>query len=65
MAAKQLSEGDTVGLTAEVTMVHDDGTVTVNLHGYVYPLTLPARASIPYREIQEARQAKLRRALMQ
>ena len=28
MAAK-LSEGDTVGLTGEVTMVHDDGTVTL------------------------------------
>ena len=23
-------------------MVHDDGTVTINLHGYVYPLTLRA-----------------------
>ena len=41
MAAK-LSEGDTVGLTGEVTMVHDDGTVTINLHGYDYPLTLRA-----------------------
>ena len=38
MAAEQLSGGDTVGLTAEVTMVHDDGTVTIKLHGYVYPL---------------------------
>ena len=32
----KLSEGDTVGLTGEVTLVHDDGTVTVHLHGYVY-----------------------------
>ena len=43
MAVKQLTEGDTVGLTGEVTMVHDDGTVTIHLHGYVYPLTLGAR----------------------
>ena len=39
MAAKQLSEGDTVGLTGEVKMVHDDGTVTVRLHGYDVPVT--------------------------
>ncbi len=32
----QLSEGDTVGMTGEVTLVHDDGTVTVRLHGYDY-----------------------------
>ena len=42
MAAKQANRGDTVGLTGEVTMVHDDGTVTINLHGYVYPPTLRA-----------------------
>ena len=40
MASSNLTEGDTVGLTGEVTMVHDDGTVTISLHGYVYPLTL-------------------------
>ncbi len=40
--ATKLSEGDTVGLTGEVTLVHDDGTVTISLHGYVYPLTLRA-----------------------
>ena len=40
MANSKLTEGDTFGLTGEVTMVHDDGTVTISLHGYVYPLTL-------------------------
>ena len=39
-ANSKLTEGDTFGLTGEVTMVHDDGTVTISLHGYVYPLTL-------------------------
>jgi hypothetical protein len=39
MAAK-LSEGDTVGMTGEVAIVHDDGRVTVRLHGYGYPLTI-------------------------
>ena len=52
MASSKLTEGDTVGLTGEVTMVHDDGTVTISLHGYVYPLTLRGRASEPHREIQ-------------
>jgi hypothetical protein len=28
----KLSEGDTVGMTG--TIVHDDGTVTIRLHGY-------------------------------
>ena len=39
MAAK-LSEGDTVGLTAEISLVHDDGTVTIRPHGFDYPITL-------------------------
>jgi hypothetical protein len=39
MAAK-LSEGDTVGLQGEVTLVHDDGTVTVRVHGFGTPLTI-------------------------
>ena len=38
MAAK-LSEGDTITMTGEVTLVHDDGTVTVRLHGYDVPVT--------------------------
>ena len=38
MAAK-LSEGDTIAMQGEVTMVHDDGTVTVRLHGYGVPIT--------------------------
>ena len=46
MATSKLTEGDTVGLTGEVTMVHDGGTVTINLHGYVYPLTQRAGPSI-------------------
>lgn len=37
--ADKLSQGDTVGLTGEVTHVHDDGTVTVRLHGYDFPIT--------------------------
>ena len=37
-----LGEGDTVGLTAEVSIVHDDGTVTIWLHGYSVPITLRA-----------------------
>jgi hypothetical protein len=35
-----LSEGDTVGLTAEVTIIHGDGKVTVRLHGFDYPVTV-------------------------
>ena len=41
MPAK-LSEGDTVGMTGEVTLIHDDGTVTLWLHGYDIPLTVRA-----------------------
>jgi hypothetical protein len=37
-----LSEGDTVGMTGEVTIVHDDGTVTIRLHGYDIPVTTRA-----------------------
>ena len=38
MAAK-LSEGDTISMQGEVTIVHDDGTVTVRLHGFATPIT--------------------------
>ena len=38
MAAK-LSEGDTIGMTGEITHIHDDGRVTVRLMGYDTPLT--------------------------
>ena len=38
MVAK-LSEGDTIAMQGEVTLVHDDGTVTVWLHGYGVPIT--------------------------
>ena len=40
----KLTEGDTVGLTGEVTLVHDDGTVTVRLHGV--PCLSPSVPSI-------------------
>ena len=32
--AEKLSEGDTIAMQGEVTMVQDDGSVTVRLHGY-------------------------------
>jgi hypothetical protein len=35
----KLQEGDTVSMTGTVTIVHDDGTVTVWLHGYSIPIT--------------------------
>lgn len=38
----KLSEGDTVGMQGEVTHVHDDGRVTVRLHGFGTPLTVRA-----------------------
>ena len=41
MAAK-LAEGDTITRQGEVTMVHDDGSVTVRLHGYGVPITTPS-----------------------
>jgi hypothetical protein len=42
----QLSEGDTVGLTAEVTIIHGDGKVTVRLHGFDYPVTVSEHLSL-------------------
>ena len=33
------AEGDTVSLTGEVTLVHDDGRVTLRLHGFGPPIT--------------------------
>jgi hypothetical protein len=38
MAAK-LSAGDTIGMSGEVTIIHDDGSVTVRLNGYDFPVT--------------------------
>ena len=32
--ALKLSEGDTVGMAGEVSLIHDDGTVTLRLRGY-------------------------------
>jgi hypothetical protein len=37
--AGKLSEGDTIAMQGEVTAVHEDGTVTVRLHGYSVPIT--------------------------
>ena len=37
--ATKLAEGDTISMTGEVTAVHDDGTITVWLHGYSVPIT--------------------------
>ena len=53
MPAK-LSEGDTVGMAGEVTIVHDDGSVTVRLHGFGTPIDDVGRASEPGGE-KEAR----------
>ena len=53
MPAK-FSEGDTVGMTGEVSIVHDDGTVTLLLPGYDIPLTTRAEFLEPDRE-EEAR----------
>ena len=40
--AEKLSEGDTASLTGEVTLIHDDGRVTVRLHGFSSPITISA-----------------------
>ena len=40
-----LDEGDPVDLTGEMFVVHEDGTVTVRLRGYDYPLTLRASSA--------------------
>ncbi len=36
----KLTEGDTVGMQGEVSRVHDDGRVTVHLHGYGTPVNV-------------------------
>ncbi len=38
----RLSDGDTISMEGEVSAVHDDGMVTVWLHGYNVPLTVRA-----------------------
>jgi hypothetical protein len=58
MASSKLSEGDTVGLTGEVTMVHDDGSVTVRLHGYGVPVTIGAEQPFVDSETQAGWTAK-------
>ncbi len=35
-----LGEGDTIGMTGEVVLVHDDGKVTIRLQGNDYPMTV-------------------------
>ena len=37
--ASKLSENDTISMTGEVTLIHDDGTVTMRLHAYSLPIT--------------------------
>lgn len=57
-----LGEGDTVGLTGEVSIVHDDGKVTVWLKGYDIPVTIRAEhLSLIQKgaDEAEARQAEL------
>ena len=44
MAAAKLSEGDSIAMQGEVTRINDDGTVTVRLHGFDYPVTTRPRA---------------------
>ena len=39
---EKLSEGDTIAMQGEVTIVHDDGTVMVRLHGFATPITIGA-----------------------
>ena len=38
MATKR-SAGDTIGMSGQVTRVNDDGTVTLCLNGYDFPVT--------------------------
>ncbi len=38
----ELGQGDTVGLTGEVSIVHDDGKVTLRLKGFDIPITIRA-----------------------
>ena len=38
---EKLREGD-ISMQGEITHVHDNGTVTVRLHGFDYPLTVRA-----------------------
>ena len=37
--APKLSAGDTIGMSGEVPIVHDDGNVTLRLNGYDFPVT--------------------------
>ena len=57
----KLSEGDTVGLTGEITRINDDGTVTLRLHGFDYPVTIrPENLSlIAKRKAEPGRRTKL------
>ena len=40
--AEKFAEGDTISMTGEIAHVHDNGTVTVRVHGFDYPLTMRA-----------------------
>ena len=59
--ATKLSEGDTISVTGEVTLVHGDGTVTVRLHGYDVPVTTRGEhlSLITKRKAEPGRRRKL------
>ena len=38
--AEKFAEGDSVALQGEIAHVHDNGTVTIRVHGFDYPLTI-------------------------
>ena len=46
-------EGDSISMQGEIAHVHDNGTVTVRLHGFDYPLTVRAEHPDPGREAAE------------
>jgi hypothetical protein len=37
---RYFEEGDSVGLHGEITRIHDDGRVTIRVHGFDYPITV-------------------------
>ena len=58
----KLAEGDTISMTGEVTIVHDDRTVTVWLHGYGVPITTTGEylSLVAKRKAEPGRAKKLR-----
>jgi hypothetical protein len=61
--AAKLLEGDAVGLTGDVTHVHDDGTVAVRVQGYGVPvMTRGEHLSLVAKRKAEPAEAALRQA---